>query len=388
MFSEKRSSIVKDGSKLTFEYVPQKLVHREEQMRKLQMIFRPVFEEGRSETAFLVGSVGTGKTATAKRFCADMMQYGMRSGIPVDYIIVNCRQRSTESGVLLQLVRHYDPGFPDRGFSSSEMMRSLRTHLERERKRTVIVLDEVDVLLKRNSVDMIYQLSRFSEESINVSVSLSMILISQESIADRIDEASLSTFKRANGIRFNKYTRDELKSIVKIRAEEALNPGAMDDAPMDLIADISSEWGDARLAIELLDRSARIAEESPEGMVTAEDVREAKAMIYSIVTESKLIELDLNHKLTLLAISRAIKNNAYVTTGAAEKTYAVVCEEYNTKARKHTQFWTYVQGLEKTGMITTIVKGDDDGGRTTYISLPDIPAKVLADKLVDLIESE
>lgn len=388
MFFEKQSIIIKDGSKLTFEYVPQKLVHREDQMRKLQMIFRPVIEEGRSETALLIGSVGTGKTATAKRFCADMMQYGSRNNVPVDYVIVNCRQHSTEAGVLLQLVRHFDPGHPDRGFSGAEMMRSLRGKAESSGKRLVIVLDEVDVLLKKNSVDMIYQLSRFSEERINVSSSVSMILISQESILDKLDDASISTFKRANTIRFNKYARDELRSIIRIRSEEALVPDSIREDAMDLLADIASEWGDARLAIELLDKAARLGEERPDGIVTAEEVREAKAMTYSTYTESKLTELDMNHRLTLLAIARSIKSNSYVSTGAAEKSYAIACEEYNAKARKHTQFWTYIQDLEQSGLIGTSVRGDSDGGRTTFISIQDIPSKVLAEKLVKIIESD
>ncbi|MFA7341905.1 MAG: cell division control protein 6, partial [Candidatus Methanomethylophilaceae archaeon] len=63
MFDSKKSSIIKDLDKLSFEYVPEKLVHRESQMASLRMLFRPVMESGRSATAFLIGSVGTGKTA-------------------------------------------------------------------------------------------------------------------------------------------------------------------------------------------------------------------------------------------------------------------------------------------------------------------------------------
>ena len=385
MFDERRSVIIKDGKKLSFEYVPDKLVHREEQMSTLKMLFRPVFEDNRSETAFMTGSVGTGKTATVKRFCADMMRYGAEKGIPLDYVIVNCRQRNTETSVILQIIRHFDAGHPDRGFSAPEMLRTLRGLIESRKTKLVIVLDEADVLIKKNAVDLIYQLSRFNEEYINMSSSVSLILIAQEYILDSMDAASLSTFKRTNTIRFGKYTRDELRDIVKIRSEESLFPGKIREDAIDLMADISSEWGDARFAIDLLDKSARKGENKDDGEITAEEVREAKAMIYSVVTESKLIDLDLNHKLTLLAISRAIKDKAYVTTGAAEKTYGVVCEEYNETARKHTQFWTYVQNLEKAGIVTTSVKGDRDGGRTTYISLPDIPSKVLALKLESII---
>ncbi|MCL2143238.1 MAG: AAA family ATPase [Methanomassiliicoccaceae archaeon] len=386
MFDERRSIIIRDGKKLSFDYVPEKLVHREEQMSTLRMLFRPVFDDGRSETAFVTGTVGTGKTATVKRFCADMMRYGAEKGIPVEHVIVNCRQRNTENAVVLQILRHFDPGHPDRGFSVPEMLRTLRGLMEARRSRLVIVLDEADILFKKNAVDIIYQLSRFNEETTGPAISVSMILISQEYILDGLDAASLSTFKRTNTIRFDKYRRNELRDIVGIRAEEALFQGRIREDAIDLIADISSEWGDARFAIDLLDKSARKGENKENGEVTAEEVREAKAMIYSVVTETKLSDLDRNHKIVLLAIARSIKDKAYVTTGASEKTYAVVCEEYGETARKHTQFWTYVKDIEKTGIITTSVKGDADGGRTTYISLPDIPSRVLAQKLESMIE--
>jgi len=386
MFDERKTIVVRDGKKLSFDYVPEKLVHREEQMSTLRMLFRPVFEDGRSETAFLTGTVGTGKTATVKRFCADVMKYASETGIPMDYVIVNCRQRNTESAVVLQILRHFDPGHPDRGFSVPEMLRTLRGQISSKKVRLVIVLDEADILIKKNAADLIYQLSRFNEEYIGISASVSLILIAQDYILDSMDGASLSTFKRTNTIRFSKYTRDELRDIIVIRANESLFMEKVREDSVDLIADIASEWGDARIAIDILDKSARKAENKENGEITAEEVREAKAMIYSVVTETKLLDLDMNHRMTLLAISRSIKDKAYVTTGAAEKTYGIVCEEYGETARKHTQFWTYVQNLEKSGLISTSVRGDPDGGRTTYISLPDIPSKVLSRKLEDIMD--
>jgi cell division control protein 6 len=287
---------------------------------------------------------------------------------------------------MFQILRHFDPGHPDRGFSVSEMMRTLRGIMDARKIKLVIVLDEADILIKKNATDIIYQLSRFNEDSMGSPTSLSMILISQEYVLGNLDQASLSTFKRANTIRFSKYTRDELRDIIKIRADESLFQGKIRDDAIDLIADISAEWGDARFAIDLLDKSARNGENKEKGEVTAEEVREAKAMTYSVVTESKLLDLDRNQRITLLAIARAIKDKAYVTMGAAEKTYAIVCEEYGEKARQHTQFWTYIKNIEKTGLITTTIRGESDGGRTTYISLPDIPSKVLANKLEVIME--
>ncbi len=107
--------LFKDQSKLSFDYVPDKLCHREEQLERLEMLFRPVLDGSMSQTAFLIGSVGTGKTATSKRFCLDLMKAAQEKGRPMDYIIVNCRQRSTEVAVLRRIVMHFDENFPDRG---------------------------------------------------------------------------------------------------------------------------------------------------------------------------------------------------------------------------------------------------------------------------------
>ena len=388
MLFERSSVIIKDGEKLSFDYIPKDLLHREEQMRRLSMLFRSVIDYGGSETAFLWGNVGTGKTVTAKRFCSDMAEYCSKHSAPMDYVVVNCRQRSTESGILLQMIRHFDPAFPDRGFSTPEMLRTFRGHVTKSGKRFVVVLDEVDVLLKKGGIDLVYQISRFNDDY-QSKVSMSMILISQEYVLDRLDESSLSSFKRANVVRFDKYSRDELRDIVASRAEIALKEDTYNQDALDLIADNSEEYGDARFAIDLLDKSARMAEERDEGRLTAEDVRGAKAMIYSVVTQSKLESLDKNRTLALLAVCRSIKNMGYVTISAAEKTYAIVCEEYETTARKHTQFWTYITDLEKNGLIkTTSQKADSGpGGLTAYISLQDIPAKVLAKKLETLLEA-
>ena len=380
---ESRSTIIADASKLDYDYVPKVLVDRDGQMRDLEVLFRPLALDGRACSAFLTGSVGTGKTATAKRFCADMGDYCRSKGKPIEVIFVNCRNRGSEAFVILQIIRFFDPGYPDRGFSVEEMARVLRNHLQANKRNLVIVLDEADSLIGKSQIDLIYQLTRFSDGALD-SATVSLMLISQYPIIDRLDEASRSTFRRSNTVTFNRYTEEELLRIVKARAEEAILPGRITDDSLRQIATSAAEYGDARMAIELLDRAANIAEGDDLGEIDVEHVRAAKAMIYSNVTESKLISLDFNQRIALLAIARAMKTNLAIPISTAEKTYAVVCEEYQTTPRKHTQFWTYVQKMEGQGLLRTEVVSD--GGRTTMISLPDIPSKVLAMKLESLME--
>ncbi len=388
MFGSKASSVIKNGRKLMYEYVPKKIMHRDEQTKRLEMLFRPMFEDNVPVTALLSGPVGSGKTVTMKHFCQEMEAYGRTVDKNIKSIFINCRTYNTEASVMLQLVKFFDKGYPERGLSPGEMTRSFRAHVIKNAMPLVVVFDEVDILIKKNTIDLIYQLTRFTEDRTDEIPPVSLVLISQDYIFDDLDAASQSSFRRTNTVRFDRYNREELYEITEARAEEALHENTLDKDVLSLIADIAQEYGDARFAIELLDRAAHFAEERPEGLVISDDVRAAKAMTYSVVTEDKLEVLDDNRKVVLLAIARAIKKQTYTTTGEVEKLYYIACEEYNVPKRKHTQFWQYIQDLEKSDLIKIIVRGDteDNGGRTTFISLPDIPSKVLARKIEDILD--
>lgn len=373
-------SVFKDRAKVSFDYVPEKLPHREAQVQRLFSIFRPVGDSGIPANAFLFGSVGTGKTHTAKRFCEDFRRYANEHGRGLDHVHVNCRQKMGDDAVLLHILKHFDERFPDRGFSIPEKLDSLRKHLEKKQVHLVVILDEVDVLLKKSGSEVVYTFSRFGEEAGRGNVS--MILISQRKDAlDRLDAAALSTFRRTNAVEFPKYSRDELRDILKIRVGLAFHPGTVDDSVLGMIADAASEYGDARYAIDLLEGAGGAADTEFAGEVLPEHVRMAKAGVTQSDLAERLRELDTPQRLVLLGIARKIRRKAQITTGEAEDAYALVCEEFREKRRAHTQFWKYLQDLDAMGLIDAQRSGEGVVGKTTMISLPGIPAKTLSDNI-------
>lgn len=381
-------SVFKDQRTLSFDYVPQKLVHREEQMKRLAMLYRPVVESNFSQNAVLTGSVGTGKTATAKRFCMDLKEHAEKQQKAIDWVLVNCRQRNSESSAVLHIVNHFQPNFPDRGFSITEMLRILRKDLEKRKVHLVIVLDEADMLLKKAGSDIIYKLTRFGEEKVDGRELVSLMLISQKNVFEMLDASSASTFKRTNIIEFGRYSVDELRDIVSHRAELALQEGAINNDSIDLIAEVSSEWGDARFAIEILEKAGMLADEENAGKISVEHVRAAKAEAYSSITESKLVGLDTHQKLALLGIARASRGRAYITTGDAEAAYKVACEEYEEKPRAHTAYWGLMKDLDILGVVSAKKSGPGISGKTTVITLLDIPAKVLEQRVRQMLDAK
>ena len=203
-------SVFKDQSTLSFDFLPGTLLHRDRQMQRLQSLFRPLRDASIASTAFLRGSVGTGKTHLSRRFAADFAKSAAEAGRAVEHVVVNCRQRMGDDAVLLAILRKFDERFPDRGFSMTEKLNTLRGQLEKRKAHLIVVLDEIDALLKKSGPQLVYTFTRWSEEGGRSTVSL--ILISQRAEAlDMLDEASRSTFRRGNDVEFARYSRDEIR---------------------------------------------------------------------------------------------------------------------------------------------------------------------------------
>ena len=386
-FEEKPQNIISDFKKLDFDYVPDNLVHRDEPKNKIFSVLKSSVESGINQRMVITGSVGTGKSSLSKRFCLDFQDWVKDKGQRMEFAIVNCRSRNTPSSVMLKILERFQPGFPDRGFSTAEMLEILRKDLVKYNTHLVVVLDEINVLIKKSGPDLLYSLSRFDEERVTGSKhSLSLILISQQPVNEFLDAATLSTLKRTNQIVLDKYNQEELRDIVAQRVNLAFYPGTVDEEIMEFIASISLEFGDARFAIELLENAGRIANEEGLEEIAPDNVRAAKAMTYSVVTESKLMTLGKQKQYALLGIARIMKRKSFVTTGEAEKAYALVSEEYDNKPRAHTQFWEYLQTLGDAGLIGLGQSGKGMVGKTSLISLPDIPSKVLEEKLLEIMD--
>src|SRR5687767_7479270 len=158
-------TVFKDEKALGFDYLPERLPQREEAMQQLSRVYRGLLQGGSAQHVLITGPVGTGKTALARRFCEDLRSVAKDRGVNIEYAHVNCRRRSTEGAALLQILTHFDPRFPDRGFSNTEMLENLRKRLERLEAHLIVILDEADVLLKKSGGDLVYNLTRFNEEA-------------------------------------------------------------------------------------------------------------------------------------------------------------------------------------------------------------------------------
>jgi orc1/cdc6 family replication initiation protein len=364
--------IIKDQRPISFDYVPEEIPHREKMLASAESIIGPVLEGGYT-TCLFTGPVGTGKTLVALKLEERVREMARGAKRDVKVIHINCRISSTESMILTQVLRSFDPFFREKGTSFEEKVMHLASLLETKRARMLVVLDEVGY--SYSSLDkLIYVLLRFHEYTRRENP-ISLILISSKPVYELFDASIRSIFKK-NMLKFPPYSSPELLDILRSRAGLALADRAIDEDALALIADIAASKGDARRAIEILDISAHAAEaEGPR--ILAEHVRAAAASIEPSLGISDFDRMPLHSLLVLLGLSRDLRKKAETTTGAARLAYMVACEEFNVKPRGQTQYWKYMQRLKDLGMISTRGSSKEKRGKTTMIGLRDVPASAL-----------
>jgi archaeal cell division control protein 6 len=387
-------SVFKDESKLDINYIPQKLPHRETQYRLLMEFFNFIMRcpEKMSQRVILTGDVGTGKTALAQHFGADITSEANKRGMKFRYVHVNCREyRGSLSPILHRAVTVFRPNYPARGYGAEEILGTLMQVLDEENAHMILTLDEFDSLIEKEGSDAVYKLTRLQEMRQGKPQRLSFIFIMRDLKAvEQLDESAKSTLQRSI-VRLERYGKPQLVDILNDRVAMAFELGAVLEDVVDLISELAfTETGNARFGIELLWRAGKYADASDAGVVEAECVRNAVSAIVPSLRRSELASLGLHEKLFLLAVARYFKESedAFVSIGEVEKAYGVVCEEFDETPNGHTQIWNYVQYLAKLGVLKAEVGTVETRGRTNRISLPTIPAVELEREMSESLKQE
>ncbi len=375
-------SIFKDEGPLSIDHVPVDLPHREEKLRFLAQLFRFTLDSPGSmnQRVLLTGNIGTGKTAVSKRFGIDLMKAAKSRKINLRYIHVNCREcRGSLFLILKRVLGEFIPSFPQRGYSSEELLQMLMEILDRENVFAVLALDELDSLIRTEGTVPLYNLTRFQEARLNKPMRLSLIgILRQPEYLKRLDRSTLGTLQQ-NILEMEPYSIEQLVTILESRVKLSFKEGTVPEESILFIAELASTTGDARYAIELLWRSGKYTDLEGKRELEPEHVRKAVSTVYPTVRGDYVKTLSRQERILLLAAARALESSgaAYATMGEIEEVYRIVCEELREAPRAHTQVWKFVRELSASGIIEAKKSGKGVRGRTTLIGLSATPASAM-----------
>jgi cell division control protein 6 len=361
--------IFKDREVLRHDYLPERLPHREEQIRQVGETVAPTLKGARGSNIFIYGKTGTGKTAVTKYVLSHLEAKAKELGAPVKFCYVNCRMVGSEYRVFATLCQSVGLSVPFTGLSVGELFERFRAGLETVKVIFIIALDEVDALIKVKGDGLLYELTRVNEALCGSKVSL--IGISNDlRLKEFLDPRVLSSLSEEE-IVFRPYDAGELKDILSRRAESAFRDGALSEAALGLCSALAAaEHGDARRALDLLRVAGEVAERSDANAVVEDHVREAEKHIEHNRVIETVKNLTLHSKLVLLSVYDLNKADVYrAITGEIFEVYDEICGEIGVTPLTQRRLSSLVSELDSIGLLNAKVISMGRYGRTKKIRL-------------------
>jgi cell division control protein 6 len=360
------AKLFKDREVLRHDYLPERLPHREEQIRILGETVAPVLRDARCSNIFIYGKTGTGKTAVTKYVLNHLEAKAKDYGAPVKFCYVNCRMTGSEYRVFANLSQNIGMAIPFTGLSVGEVFDRFQNGLDTSRTIFIVALDEVDALIKTRGDGLLYELTRINETLHKSKVSI--IGISNDlRLKEFLDPRVFSSLSEEEMV-FRPYDASELRNILLERSKLSFHEGALSEAALNICSALAAaEHGDARRALDLLRVAGEVAERQGAKVITEEHVREAEKHIEHNRVIEALQNLTLHSKLVLLSVYHLSKSSA--TTGEIYDIYNELCGELGAGLLTQRRLGTLVNELDAMGLLNAKVVSMGRYGRTKKIRL-------------------
>jgi cell division control protein 6 len=242
----KESRLVKDFSVFDFHYIPDQPLVREECKELIDEMLR--FDlSGIPNHYAVIGSRGSGKTLLLK-----YLGHVLPGHTGLEILHVNCRHHNTTFKILAHLLG-------EERTAGASLRDLYERFLARYRRKTVVVLDEVDLMSPKDKRrEILYLLSRSKQPYMVIMLSNSPHLLKQ------LDAATRSSLQPMP-LHFRNYSADEILAILKDRARKGLHE--WDEGTLARIAALTTRFtnSDARVAIKTLQYTVTRAKDDLQG---------------------------------------------------------------------------------------------------------------------------
>ncbi len=350
---------------LRSDYIPDHLPFRTQQITTIGQLLSPILSSSRPSNLLVYGKTGTGKTAVTRYVLARLNEKCQSAHVPATFVYCNAKMSGTEYRVLSELASGIGLKVPFTGLAVSEVLSRIQAYMKDQRLHGVMVIDEIDFLVRSYGDDLLYDLTS-SSDKISPGF-LSLIGISNDlQFKEELGARVLSRLSEEELV-FPPYSAEELKTILVERALLAFDKSSFTEEAVNLCAALSgSEHGDARRAVDLLRIAGEVAEREGALQLEEKHVRVALQKIDQDRIIEALKTLPLHAKLVLLATIKTESSSS--SSGEVYDRYCEFCTRSGLDSLTTRRVSGLLTELDTLGLLSATVVNYGRHGRTKRIT--------------------
>lgn len=359
-----RKSVFKTKEFLDHRFIPENLPHREEKSTLIAEYWVEALKKNTPPDITIYGKTGTGKTAVVSYVKTQLEEIADKENLNIKVEYIRCTDYNTEYQILARLCQQLGKPVPYRGWTKAEVVNTFRALFKKniigENLILIVILDEIDVILKNDGDNILYTLTRTD----NVSITS----ISNYVDFKRFIKPKVKSSLRDREIVFPPYNAQQLIDILQERSKLSFEEGTVSDGVIALCSALAAkEEGDARYALDLLKTSGEIADEKESDIIEEGFVKEAKDRIEHNKIIDIVMTLPIQQQKVLEAITYLTKTREEITSGRLYEVYQDLAKNDKVSYRR---LFDFINELEMLGLIsaTTVSRGRGRG-RTNVITL-------------------
>ncbi len=315
-------------------------------------------------------SHNSGKSLCSQYVLNQVLDVATNKKLNLTGIYLNCKLKKisdTQYRLLAELLRNLGVKVPSTGLPTQDVYKMFIEKIDEKKQLLILVLDEIDQLVKKIGDEVLYNLTRLNSELKDCQICL--IGISNDLMfTDSLDPRIKSSLSEEELV-FPPYNAIQLQDILKERAKIAFQSNVVTPGVIEKCAAYAArEHGDARRALELLRVAGDLAERSDKTKIeiknidVAENKIEKDRVLDVIKTQPKQSQLALYSILKIMG-------NGQVFTGDVYEYYKDVCTKVGLKPLTQRRISDLVAELDMFGIINARVISKGRYGRTREITM-------------------